>query len=312
MRYVVAKLGSIWLPLALGAVVAWAGTQARLLGSVKDTTGNPVAKAVIIITSDEVDGFEKRVEVKDDGSFSTLLLDATRSYTFRVEAPGYIPYQEPFKVAAGSTDNVFDFVLKTEGEVRRTEQEQLRQQPGYKELSEASALLKQGKKAEAEAKLEEAVAILPDTVSAWSSLAELAYDRGDHAKALERARTCLELDEEALSCLAVASNAAKALGDEEASQDYLARYQALNPDDPAAIFNQAAVYINKYDDAKARPLLEQCLQIDPDFPKCLFEYGMLLLRSGDMDGAKAQLQHYLEVAPDDDDAAAARETLTYL
>jgi len=312
MRHVVARLGSLGLMVGLGAVAAWAGTQARLLGTVKDTAGNPVTGAVITLTTDEVDGFEKRVEVKDDGTYTLLLLDATRTYTFKVEAPGHLPYERSVKVPAGSTDNVVDFVLKTEGEALRSQQDRLLEQPGFKELSEASELIRQGRRAEAEAKLEAAVAVLPDAATAWASLAELAYERGDHAAALERARTCLGVDDEALNCLAVAANAARALGDEQASATYLNRYQELNPDDPAALFNQAAAHINSSDDAQARPLLERCLEADPDFPKCLFEYGMLLLRSGDMEGAKAQLQRYLEVAPDGDDAATARDTLTYL
>lgn len=312
MRHVVARLGALGLLAVLEVAVAWAGTQARLVGSVKDTAGKPVAGAVLIFTTDEAAGFEKRVEVKDDGTYTTLLLDATRTYKLRVEAPGFIAQEQPLKVPAGSTNNVFDFVLKTEREALRSEQDQIMQQPGFKELSTATELLKQGRKAEAEASLEAAVAILPDTASAWASLAELAYERCDHAKALERARTCLEVDEEALTCLAVAANAAKALGDDTASQGYLDRYRSLNPDDPAALFNQAAVHINANDDAQARPLLEKCLEVDPDFPKCLFEYGMLLLRSGDMAGAKAKLQRYLEVAPAGDDAVTARETLTYL
>ena len=60
------------------------------------------------------------------------------------------------------------------------------------------------------------------------------------------------------------------------------------PRRPATVFNQAAEYLNALDDEKARPLLEQCLEIDPDFPECLFEYGMVLLRTGDLEGAKAR------------------------
>jgi tetratricopeptide (TPR) repeat protein len=92
----------------------------------------------------------------------------------------------------------------------------------------------------------------------------------------------------------------------------MARYQALNPDDPATLFNQAAEFLNALDDEHARPLLERCLAVDPAFPQCLFEYAMVLLRSGDLGGAKAHLQRYLEVAPDGRDAAAASETVKYL
>jgi Flp pilus assembly protein TadD len=92
----------------------------------------------------------------------------------------------------------------------------------------------------------------------------------------------------------------------------MTRYQELNPDDPATLFNQAVEHLNAMDDEQARPFLEQCLEVDPDFPKCIFEYGMVLLRSGDLEGAKAQFEHYLEVAPDEVDAATARETVKYL
>ena len=115
-----------------------------------------------------------------------------------------------------------------------------------------------------------------------------------------------------LECLAVAANAAGMLGEIEAEEAYLARYQELNPGDPATVFNQAVVFLNTMDDAGARPLLEECLALDPEYSKCLFEYGMLLLRAGDLEGAKTHLEKYLEVAPDGPDAQAARETVKYL
>ncbi len=302
------------LVVLAASALAWAGAQARLLGTVKSSAGAPIPDAVITITTDEVASFLQQIEVKPDGSFTYLLLDATRHYKFRVEAPGHIPYEQMVKVPAGSTDNEFAFVLKTEQEVRQGEQDRILQQPGYKELGEGAELIKQGRKAEAEAKLEEAVRAMPELTPAWTSLGQLAWDREDYPKAMERARRCLELDDESLPCLALAVNASERLGDPAAHQQFLDRYQELNPSDPAALFNQAAAFINANppDDAKARPLLEKCLEADPAFPKCLFEFGMLLLRSGDMEGAKAKLQRYLEVAPEGEDAAAARDTIKYL
>ncbi len=161
-------------------------------------------------------------------------------------------------------------------------------------------------------KLEEALVAVPDLIEALEAIANIDYDTGDNELALATARRCLELDDESLRCLAVAANAASSLGDTEAQAAYLATYQELNPDDPATVFNQAVVFLNKMDDEGARPLLEQCLSVDPEFAKCLFEYGMVLLRSGDLEGAKAQLEKYLAVAPDGPDTTAAAETVKYL
>lgn len=298
--------------LLIVSAMVHAGAQARIAGLVADLAGNPIEGATINITSLEVAGFKKVVTTGADGEFKILILDATRRYVFRVEAEGFQPEERPFKVGAGTTDNFFEFKLKTfeqaaaEGSMRQLEQ------PGYKQIEEARELLKAGDSEGARKKFAEAVAARPDLVQALAGLAELNYEAGDMEGALAAARDCLAQDAESIQCLAIATNASGELGDETARAEYMARYQELNPEDPTILFNDAAVFLNKLDDEGARPLLEKCLEVDPDFPRCNFEYGMLLLRTGDMEGAKKHLQKYLEVAPDGAQAATAEETIKYL
>jgi len=305
------------LPLALLAALlattaAMALTQAYIKGKVVDPNGKGLANAVITITSNEMPDFHKVVKTKEDGSYAVLILDATRHYVFHVEAPGHLAYEQAIKVEAGSTDNVFDFTLKTQAQAMEAEKAKLLSQPGYKEMEEGRVLLDKGDRAAARAKFREAVAAKDDLVGAWVALSELAFDAKDFKEALTDAEKCLALDDEQLRCLAVAANASRELGNKAKSAEYMKRYQSLNPDDPASIFNEAAVYLNKMDDEHAKPLLEKCLKADPDFPSCLYEYGMLLLRSGDMPGAKKTLQHYLQVAPDGPNAKTVQDTLKYL
>ncbi len=312
MRRIVRTVLVLGLMFAVPHATAWAGAQARVRGKITNSKGEPVKGGVITLTTKDISGFKKVIQAKDDGTFSFLILDATHKYLFHVEAPGYIPYEEEVKVPVGSMNFEKDIELKTQQEMQAMEQEKLLEQPGYKEFEAGKKLLEEGKKEEAAVQFEAAVKAMPDLVGAWAALAQIRYDAGDTKGAMAAAKSCLEQDPEAVPCLAVAVNASKDLGDTKAHADYLARYQQLNPDDPATIFNQAAGFLNKMDDEHARPLLEKCLQVDPDYPKCLFEYGMLLLRSGDMAGAKKALQHYLEVAPDGPDAAVARDTMKYL
>jgi len=297
---------------AMATGVAFAGAQARLRGEVVDSDGNPVADATIVVSCDAMDSYDKQVTVKENGTFSFVILDATRHYRFHVKAPGFIPYEQPFKVPVGSTDNMFTFELKTTQEMMAVEQAKMLEQPGYKELDEGRILLEQGDTEAAIAKFEAAVAAMDDLLPGWIALADLRFRAGDYRAALEHAKRCIELDEEEVKCLAVAANSCKELGDKESQTRYLSLYQELNPDDPATLFNQAAEFLNKMDDEHARPLLEVCLEADPEFDKCLFEYGMLLLRSGDMKGAKEHMERYLEAAPDGPEAGTVRETLKYL
>ncbi len=298
--------------LLLTAAVVAAGPQARVSGIVVDTDGNPIPEATITYTTNELTHFEKEIPVKEDGTFKALILDATRAYIFHVSAPGYIGLDQEFKVGVGTMDNTFEFVLKTTEEASVLQAKKQAEMPGYKELSEGLEALKAGEKKRAETLFEAALEALPDLLPALENLAELRYENGNFTGALEIAKRCLEEDDESLGCLAIAANASEELGDTDAHTSYMTRYQELNPDDPATLFNQAVVFLNAMDDEKARPLLEQCLEVDPEFPKCLFEYGMLLLRSGDTDGAKSRFEKYLEIAPDGEDAATARETVKYL
>jgi Tfp pilus assembly protein PilF len=291
---------------------ATASTQARLSATVVDSSGDPVQGAVVTITSDELPTYKKVVEVGKKGSFSVLILDATKTYMFNVEAQGYIPHQEPFKIPIATMDNTFELVLKTTAEADAEHQQNLLEQPGYKELDEGTKLVAAGQLEAAKVKFEEALAAMPDLLTAREQLTRTLYDLEDYQGALDSAKICLEEDSESLGCLAVAVESSQKLGDDEGHDAYLALYQELNPDDPASVFNQAAVFLNAMDDEKARPLLEECLDIEPEFGKCLFEYGMLLLRSGDLEGAKLQLQKYLEVEPEGSDAATAAETIKYL
>jgi tetratricopeptide (TPR) repeat protein len=304
---------TIVVALAVAAAgTAFAGPQARLAGTVVDSAGAPIPGATITITAEALPTYEKVLTTDDRGVFKLLILDATQVYLFTVTADGYLSYKEEVKVPVGTTDNEFTFTLSTQQERAAEREQELMEQPGYKECGEARALLEQGDTVGARAKLVAALEAVPDLIIAHEALATLDYDSGDYELALKTARRCLEVDDESLGCLAIATNAASNLGDAKAHAEFIARYEELNPDDPATIFNQAVVFLNKMDDEQARPLLESCLGIDPEFPKCLFEYGMLLLRTGDLEGAKSHLEKYLEVAPEGPDADAARETVKYL
>ena len=312
MRELVRWLAVSSLMIGLAASIALASGQARVSGTVVDTTGKPIPGATITVTCAEAPTFKKVLEAEQNGGFRLLLLDATKSYDFHVQAAGYASYDHVIKVGIGTMDNEFTFTLQSDTEATAAQQQQLLQQPGYKELEEGHELLRAGQTDAARVKFSAAVAAVPALAAAWGGLAEIDYRVGNYASALANAKSCLEHDAENIKCLAIAANSSKELGDVEGHHAYMTRYQELNPDDPTTLFNQAAEFLNALDDEHARPLLEQCLAADPAFPECLFEYAMVLLRSGDMEGAKAHLQRYLEVAPEGSNAAAARETIKYL
>ena len=302
---------AIIISVAAAQIVS-AGAQARLEGSVTDAAGSPIVGASITITTIEITSYKKVLTSNKRGEFKTLILDATRRYKFLIEADGYQPQEAPFKLAAGSSDNEFPFILVSIDEaVAQGRVDQL-EQPGYKEFDEGRRLYAAGDKEGARLKFAEAVAAKPDLLAAVKGLADLSYEAGLYDEAMEAVGKCLDLNEKDSDCLAIGANASQALGDNEAHAKFMALYQEANPNDPTILYNRAATALNSFDDEGAKPLLEQCLEADPEFPQCNFEYGMLLLRTGDMEGAKKHLEKYLEPLPDGPDATTAMETIKYL
>jgi len=193
--------------------------------------------------------------------FRLLLLDATKSYNFHVEAPGYAPFDHMIKVGIGTMDNEFTFSLQSNSEAAAAQQQAILQQPGYKELDEGLALLRSGQMDAARAKLNEAWRRFRSS-RGLGRVGRHRLPRRQPRRGPQARDVVLEHDAENMKCLAIAANSSKELGDLEAHHAYMVRYQALNPDDPATLFNQAAEFLNALDDEHARPLLERCLAVD--------------------------------------------------
>lgn len=289
-----------------------AQAQGRVKGVVKDSKGKPITTASVVITCPDITNYRKEMKVDDKGVFATLIVDATKNYLFRVEAPGYQPIEQLNKPLIGAQTLNLEFILQTFEELQAQAQGQILESPGIKELREGNDLIQAGKIAEGRAKLREALRIKPDLYLGWAELASLDSNDGKHAEALANAKKCLEHKANFPACLAVAANAALELGDTKAHEAYMAAYKLANPTDPALLFNEAVEHLNKGDDSAAKPLLEEALAENADFGPALFQLGMIYLREGSNPKARELLEKFLRVAPDHADAETAKEMLKYL
>jgi Tfp pilus assembly protein PilF len=290
----------------------FAQAQGRVKGTITDTAGKAIPNAKVTITCPEIATYKKEITADKGGEFSVLFVDATKRYKFRVEASGFQGTEATHKPPIAGETLPVTFRLKSMNEAVAEQEQQAMAQPGLKELGEAKVLLDQGKRAEARAKLVAATVAMPDLYVAWHELGRLDYEDKKYADALANAEKCLALKPGDTPCLAVALNAAKEGGNTEAYERYLAQYKLANPGDPGMMFNDAASYLNKGDDAAAKPILEKILESDPEYADALFQLGMVYLRSGENAKSKELLQKFLKVAPDHRDAPSATEMLKYL
>ena len=300
------------LAFLLVPTLLFAQAQGRIKGTVKDVKGSPIPNAKITITCPEIANFHKELRVDFKGEWATLVVDATRRYLFHVEADGFQPTELLLKPRIGGETLEQNFILQSIQDLQQAAAKQEAEKPGNKELREGFELMDEGKTQEARAKFAAAVAAKPDLHLAWLSLANIDLKAGKNDDALMEAEKCLGIKPDFPQCLGVALNAAQAKKDKTLIAKYSAAYASANPSDPTVFYNQAVEFLNKADDAKARPLLEKALEADPKHADSLFQLGMVMFRSGDTAKAKELLQKLLEVAPNHAEAPTAKEMLKYM
>lgn len=302
VRIVALVLVALLMPVGL-----LAQAQGRVKGTVRDAKGNPIPNAKMIITCPDIKVFKQEPKVDQKGRYSILIVDATKKYMFHVEAPGFQAIEQLNKPLTGQQTLELDFTLQSLQEVQAASEP-----PGMAALREGVALLDQDKKTEARAKFVEATVGDAKLHLAWLQLANLDLEAGRLDDAMAEAETCLAAKPNFAACLAVAANICKAKGDNAGFGKYMAAYKTANPEDPVVYYNDAVAYLNKGDDAQAKPLLEKALEIDPKYADALYQLGMISVRLGDNPKAKELFTQFLEVAPTHPEAPTATEMMKYL
>ncbi|HVR08530.1 MAG TPA: carboxypeptidase-like regulatory domain-containing protein, partial [Thermoanaerobaculia bacterium] len=89
------------LPAIAGAVFAIG--QGRVLGTVVDPSGAPVAGVKVVVTSPDMASYRLEKSTDARGQFSAIILDAQRQYTLHLEKTGFITLEQPLKLKIEDT-----------------------------------------------------------------------------------------------------------------------------------------------------------------------------------------------------------------
>lgn len=163
------------------------------------------------------------------------------------------------------------------------------------------------------AKFVEAAALDPALREAHHAIATLRLAQGDAAAAAEAAEKALAQGSDDLATLRVLYDAYDALGRHQELAAIAPRLAAVDPDfGGPKLLEQAAQMWNAGEAEAAVALSRQALAIDPSLVKGWYFIGLHHLGEGDNEAAREALETFLAAAPDDPDAATAREVLALL
>jgi tetratricopeptide (TPR) repeat protein len=302
--------------LAVAAVVVTAAGpldalgEGRILATVVDASGQPVPDAQILLTRP---GTNYKQEKKTDkrGTVTLLVLDATKEYLIHIEKAGLMPIEEAIKPKVGDTLRM-TYTLQPVAEAAPAVLSGESQ--AINAYNEGVTRLQAGDKAGAIPHFEEAAQLNPKLPDAQAILAELYFDQGKNAEALAAAGRYLELQPNAPRGLSVEYDAYLATGETAKADAALeALIQAAPGRDTAVrLLNKGVKLFNESHVDDAVKIFERVLQVDPTLEKTQYMLGLSYANIGDTEKAKEHLEKFLELAPNDENAANAKEMLDYI
>jgi tetratricopeptide (TPR) repeat protein len=160
--------------------------------------------------------------------------------------------------------------------------------------------------------LKKAIEVDPTLDQAYSALGQVYMVKKSYKEAVASLEPLLARDPQNLEALTIRFEALKAAGDKEGAKAAEAAMKtAQASQSPETLYKQGVAQYNSNNLVSAIETLERAVSVDPKHAKAHYMLGLAYAGS-DTAKAKDHLQKFLELAPNDPDAAAAKEMLTYM
>lgn len=288
-----------------------AAGEGRVLGTVVDGSGAPLEGARVLLTRPGGYKLEKKSDKK--GQFTLLILDATQEYQIRIEKEGFSPFEGPVKPKLEDTLRL-TFTLEKPTAAAPAEEAVSTANQAIQAYNEGVTSLQGGDLATAAAKFQQASELNPELPEAPGALADVLLELKKPAEALAAADRYLALKPNDPRGLRARYDSLKALGETAKAKEALAALAQTDKsrDTAVRLMNEGIGFFNAGKAAEALPLFQAAEQADPSLVKAHYMLGLTYINTGDTAKAREHLQKFLELAPNDPDAATAKEMLDSL
>lgn len=307
MKAIRVSVAILTLLAGMMAIVEPASGQAagRLVAEVVDSEGNPIPGAQVTITTPSLEDFEDTYKTNKKGRFTAVVIDATKTYDIRVEAPGFRTYETQVKPTPGEIVRQTITLYKPSEQAPGDEAPPAGQQ-GTRTLTEAQKVynagveaLRQEDRDTALAKFEEAVEMDPELTEAQLALSTVYLALGEFEKAAEAAEQVLAQDPDSVRALEIAYDSYENLGQEAKAEEYLGKLTASGGGDLAPrFFNSGVAALNMGARETAQEKFELAVQEDPNLVPAWAALSVVRLQLENFEGALEAAQRALELDPD--------------
>ena len=288
--------------------LAYAGAQARIVGTVTDASGKPLEGVTVTITTPKLGKFKVVLTSDVEGKWGTILNDSTIAYDYLFEKKGYMPTKQSKKVGIGS-EGTLDIQMLTQDQAIEKGVVKTAVDPYTEAFNAAVDKFQAGDLDGALEGARKALELGPTKPGAWDMATKVATAKKDWDLVIEWGEKALTLEADNTSLYGPLMEAYKAKGDKVKAADYEKKFIAANPDKPEILYNQAVDLYNKGDFKGAEPILRKILEGKPDYANAHFLLGMCCVNLNKIPDMKKHLTEYLKLDPNGKEASTAKEML---
>lgn len=300
--------------LALSALsgVGHAAGEGRLLGTVVDAAGAPLADVLVTVTREGANNYKQEKKSDKRGQFTVIVLDATVSYKFTLSKPGFLGFEQDLKLKLEDILRQTFILAPATAAVLKVSPEELAK---LEAKNQAIAAFNDGVAAFnakdmglAAEKFRQATTLDTTIAPAYAALGEAYMDLGKWAEALVEIDRFLELTPGDKRGLQDRYDTLKELGDKEKAKAALDTLIAADPSRETAvrIFNLGAEASRAGETEAAIAYLERALSIDATLDPAASALGSLYLKKKDYPKAIAFAEKVLVAKPGDLEAMTLR------
>lgn len=286
-----------------------AGAEGRVAGTVVDPAGNPIEGAEVIVRAIGYD-YETSRTTNKKGRFTLLVMDATKDYTLRIQAEGFVPIEEPFDPPLGDTMRETWTMQPGSGgggggmaapgtdAAMGPADADIRGSAGRKYAQGLEAFQADDLET-ARTAFEEVIELQPDLVEGHTALALVLIRQESYEEALAEAAKILEMNPEDIVAMKIQYEAYRGQGNAEKEEELLDKLIVASPDEDLArlVFNSGVHKIQAGDLAGGAARLEQVRQMTPGLMPVYSALARVYFDLGRYDESIAMANQYLESEP---------------
>jgi tetratricopeptide (TPR) repeat protein len=312
-------IAGLVLILAASALPAqeWRG-KARIEGTVKSTTGEPVAGAKISLRWTQSGKGGPDVTSGKNGHWAYFGL-AGGNWDIDFEAPGYQPRKITASFQEGARNEPIDIQLEPAAPAAAGEGSHEEIQVAGKKISkETAAAVEAGNQAmmeknwaAARENYQKAMTELSDYAPLYMNIAKSYAAEGNDAEAINWARKAAEKDPNNGNAWRTVAELELSRGNLDAGKEALSHVPADQQTD-TSFLNLGILLYNKKQPAAAEEAFGKALGLNAELADAYYYRGLARYQQKKVPEAKADFNKYLELAPNGSEAETVKEILKSL